>query len=237
MTGPTLTAPFKNETKDPRGFTYIPVEDVIERLNLVLGEGGWSFECELVHVDEHRVAVKGRLSALGVVKEQFGGQNLNKNKDGFAFDLGNDMKGAASDALKKCAQQIGVGLYIPLGHTPRTSSGETSAVTPAGTGEEAPPTQPVSSGPVPSAKRRAASKQTGREEVGDTHDGGVTGGSNESAGDPETRKLIEAYNRLPLDKKAEVTAEKRRLGVSNWFDADLHQLAALKVAVYGGAGE
>ena len=145
---PSLTAPFKNESKDPRGFTYVPVEDVIERLNLVLGTGQWSYECETAHVDDRGIVVKGRLSACGGVYEQYGGQNYNrfgkdhKSSPGEVMDTGNDFKGAASDALKKCAQQIGVALYIPLGHSPRVSETTEVAPSPSESGDRS-PHQPV----------------------------------------------------------------------------------------------
>lgn len=118
MTGPTLTAPFKNtqeKQKAGRSFTYIPASEVIDRLNAVWGIGGWSFECEFIYQDAKNVVVKGSLTnPWGATAEQFGGQEI----PGANADLGDMFKGAASDAMKKCATHFGVGLYIPLKRTP-----------------------------------------------------------------------------------------------------------------------
>uniref|UniRef100_A0A7V3YL91 DUF3072 domain-containing protein n=1 Tax=Candidatus Caldatribacterium californiense TaxID=1454726 RepID=A0A7V3YL91_9BACT len=47
-----------------------------------------------------------------MVKEQFGSKAIAYNPDGSFVDLGDDLKAAASDALKKCATLLGVGLYL-----------------------------------------------------------------------------------------------------------------------------
>ena len=130
MTG-SLTAPFANTSslsKGGRSFTYVPTPEVIERLNACLGYGGWSYEVvEAFHFpvdDPQYVVSRGRLSALGTVKEQYGGQTVNRNKQGVILDLADDYKGSSSDALKKCAAMIGVGLYLSLGRGPTPFSSE-----------------------------------------------------------------------------------------------------------------
>lgn len=93
---------------------YLTGEQIVTRLNEELGWDGWAFEIvdHGYHLDSDAVWVKGRLTAGGKVKEQFGGQAHNRNKQGQIIDVGNDLKGAATDALKKCATLIGVGLYM-----------------------------------------------------------------------------------------------------------------------------
>lgn len=45
-----------------------------------------------------------------MVKEDRGWQPVNRKKDGSLISLGNDFKGADTDALKRCARLLGVGL-------------------------------------------------------------------------------------------------------------------------------
>ena len=47
-----------------------------------------------------------------VAKDGFGGQKIKRTKNGDIVDLGDEFKGAVSDALKKAAQQMGIGLYL-----------------------------------------------------------------------------------------------------------------------------
>lgn len=117
---PTLTAPFAN-TKEVQGMTYVPVAEVIDRLNACIGVGKWG--CEVSAWRDERdpdfVIAKARLTAEGFQPvEQYGGQKINRKRDGEIIDLGNDMKGAISDATKKAAQMWGVALYIPLDRSP-----------------------------------------------------------------------------------------------------------------------
>jgi recombination DNA repair RAD52 pathway protein len=103
--------------------TYIPVSEVITRLNKVLGFDGWSYEiikCERDALDPDFVVAHVRLTVypangeqfLIVNKDGFGGQKIKRTKNGDIVDLGDEMKGAVSDALKKAAQALGIGLYL-----------------------------------------------------------------------------------------------------------------------------
>lgn len=102
--------------------TYIPVSEVINRLNKVLGFNGWSYEiirCERDALDPEFIVAHIRLSVypegdrfVSVVKDGFGGQKIKRTKQGDIVDLGDEFKGAVSDALKKAAQALGVGLYL-----------------------------------------------------------------------------------------------------------------------------
>jgi hypothetical protein len=117
-----LAAPFARTYRDTRGgveLTYITAEQVVSRLNEVLGPGGWSFRI----VEHGRDAEADELWCLGellavvdgqqTVRQQFGSARVKRSgRDGKPLDLGNDLKAAASDALKKCAWSLGVGLYL-----------------------------------------------------------------------------------------------------------------------------
>jgi len=96
---------------------YVTGEMVIARLNEVLGVDGWSFEVRNVQPLENEVWALGRLTiydeARTVVREQAGGQIIGRNRNtGEILELGNDIKGAITDCLKKCATLAGVGLYL-----------------------------------------------------------------------------------------------------------------------------
>ncbi len=96
---------------------YIEGHSVIQRLNDAL-EGGWSFE-----VLEHRVfesldevLVLGRLSTHGLVKSQFGASGIKRNRETQeVICMADAFKAAATDALKKCATLLGVGLDLYAG--------------------------------------------------------------------------------------------------------------------------
>ena len=47
-----------------------------------------------------------------IARDGFGGQKIKRTKAGEIVDLGDEMKGAVSDALKKAAQTFGVALYL-----------------------------------------------------------------------------------------------------------------------------
>lgn len=106
-------------THDKKGMEYITGEQVTSRLNDVLGWDAWSFDVVSHGFDQEsdELWVLGRLVVLvgekAVTREQFGSQKHNRRtSDGAIIDYGFDMKGAATDCLKKCASLIGVGLYL-----------------------------------------------------------------------------------------------------------------------------
>ncbi len=126
-----LAEPFPVEmertvTKSGVALTYIPVSEVINRLNRVFGVTGWSSEilrCERDQHDPDFVVAHVRLTVLqpqdvfsatqAIYRDGIGGQKIKRSrKDNEIIDLGDEMKGAVSDALKKAAQQFGVGLYL-----------------------------------------------------------------------------------------------------------------------------
>jgi hypothetical protein len=124
-----LTRPFRADqirTRQGRSgqqLAYIEVADVIERLNLALPS--WSFEVVSHQVLDDEVVVHARLRAGDVVKEDFGAHEVTKSRnDGTTVCVGDDLKSAASDALKRCARLLGVALDLYKGGdaTPRAAA-------------------------------------------------------------------------------------------------------------------
>ncbi|MEK7446938.1 MAG: Rad52/Rad22 family DNA repair protein, partial [candidate division NC10 bacterium] len=125
---------------------YVEGHSVIHRLNEAL-DGAWSFEIVQHEIREEEVVVIGRLSAEGITKMQFGVSQITREKEsGLPISLGDDLKAAATDCIKKCATFLGVGLHLyadkPIGGrgpAPR------AVVAPATT---APAPQPPATAPV-----------------------------------------------------------------------------------------
>lgn len=90
--------------------SYIETHAVITRLNE--GCDAWSFEVVRHEVHEAEVVVLGKLTADGVVKMAFGGSSITRDQDGEGVSLADDLKAASSDAIKKCASLLGVGLEL-----------------------------------------------------------------------------------------------------------------------------
>jgi hypothetical protein len=110
----------KTLVKSGVSLIYLPISEVIARLNKVLGVNAWSFEIVSVKRDEidadEIIAHVNLIATIGestIIKHGIGGQSVKRmKKDNKPVDLGNDFKGAVSDALKKAAQQLGIGLYL-----------------------------------------------------------------------------------------------------------------------------
>jgi hypothetical protein len=123
-----LAAPFDAVFTDIRGgveLKYVTGEQVARRLNEVLGVGGWSFRIlrHDINAEADEAWALGELVAdIGqrqVVRQQFGSQKLRRSRaTGAPLDLGFDLKGASTDALKKCASLLGVGLYLSRKESP-----------------------------------------------------------------------------------------------------------------------
>lgn len=128
-----------------RDLLYVSGEQVVGRLNDVLGFDGWSFEVKDVKVLEDEVWASGRMTVYvgerTIVREQTGGQIINRTRGvpaqparpaqpadgdrpaipavdakpavkGEIIEIANDIKGAVTDTLKKCATLFGVGAYL-----------------------------------------------------------------------------------------------------------------------------
>ena len=92
---------------------YIEGSSVIQRLNDSF-EAKWSFEIvEHKILDTDEVVVLGKLAASDIVKTQFGSSKITKAREtGDMISLADDLKAAGTDALKKCATLLGVGLHL-----------------------------------------------------------------------------------------------------------------------------
>jgi len=119
-----LSEPFAaNLIKQRRGnfgkkLDYAEAITVIQRLNAVM-EGAWSFTIIGYRIETEEVIVHGELKIAGEVHQQFGGSSITRNAEtGVMLSLADDLKAAASDALKKCASAFGVGLYLYKDSTP-----------------------------------------------------------------------------------------------------------------------
>ena len=119
-----LSTPFPAElegtlNKGGVAFRFVSVNEVIARLNDVLGFENWNFEvlsCERSLEGGDNVIAHVRLTAVvndkTLKREAYGGAEVKAKKNGGLLDLGNDHKIAISDALKKAASLMGVGLYL-----------------------------------------------------------------------------------------------------------------------------
>lgn len=96
----------------PGNLTAIKPIYIVERLNDVFGVGGWIATYEVIPTQGDMAVVKCNLDIpkYDVHIEQFGG---NKNRD-----LGDSYKGAATDALNKCASYLEIGIDIYKQSTP-----------------------------------------------------------------------------------------------------------------------
>ena len=121
-----LVKPFnKSEIKERQGsfgktLSYIEGHAVIRRLNNAF-EHNWSFEITDRLITEGHLVVTGRLKvqvgADTIVKDAFGGKKLTKtkaypDKPSEFLDVASDFKAASTDALKKAATLLGVGLDL-----------------------------------------------------------------------------------------------------------------------------
>ncbi len=128
-----LAAPFDSTFKDVRGgieLEYLTGEQVISRLNEVLGVAGWSFKVleHGFHAESDEAWALGEITAnFGgtlVTRQQFGSQKVKRSRgSGTPLDIGFDLKGATTDSLKKCASLLGVGLYLSRKEVPDLTNG------------------------------------------------------------------------------------------------------------------
>ena len=120
-----LAEPFPQEmertvNKSGTRLTYLPIAEVINRMNRIVGVGNWSSEILNCGRDSHdpdwvvaHVRISARIGQDIVTRDGFGGQKIKRTKSsGDIVDLGDEFKGAVSDATKKALQQFGVGLYL-----------------------------------------------------------------------------------------------------------------------------
>ena len=101
--------------KGGRNLTYLPVAHIVARANEVLGFN-WSYEVVHTFKDGDWITAHVRLTIttddITASRDGFGGQKIKRMKNDDPVDLGDEYKGAVSDALKKAFQSFGVGLYL-----------------------------------------------------------------------------------------------------------------------------
>ncbi len=114
-----LEHPFRpDQIKLKDGVQYVDGASVIQRLNDVLGTANWSFRIMGDPVQlEKEVIIRGRLTAwIGnrkLVKEDFGAHDFARKKSNNEIISRSDtLKSAATDCIKRCAHQLGVGLHL-----------------------------------------------------------------------------------------------------------------------------
>lgn len=91
--------------------SYIETHAVIARLNEACES--WDFTIERYELLDEEVVVLGRLVVEGAVtKTAFGGSTITRDREGRAVSVADDLKAAGSDALKKAASLLGVGLEL-----------------------------------------------------------------------------------------------------------------------------
>ncbi len=122
----SLVAPFPEDAVSSRKGThgktlqYIETWRVVDRLNEAFAHD-WSLRVLEWKLLDAEVVVWAELDAGGVVKHGFGNSTVTRSKDsGEPVSIGDDIKAAASDALKKAATLFGVGLELYSG---RSSAG------------------------------------------------------------------------------------------------------------------
>lgn len=115
-----LSEPFpqgmeKRLNKGGVNLIYIPVSEVINRMNKVLGQNWDKIDGPWQQVGNSIVAqvtVIVRVDDMVVRRDGVGGQKIKMSKQGEPVDIGDEVKGAYSDAFKKAVQTLGVGLYL-----------------------------------------------------------------------------------------------------------------------------
>lgn len=121
-----LSEPFPQEmvrsiNKSGVNLLYIPVSEVTNRLNKVLGVNKWSctvIKCERDAVDTDWIMAHVRIDwyatdeFTSISRDAIDGAKIMRTKQGQIVDMGDAYKSAQSNAFKKAAQSLGVGLYL-----------------------------------------------------------------------------------------------------------------------------
>lgn len=120
-----LTRPFAKVKSRPgrngQGIQYVEGQAIVQRLNDALC-GDWSFRVLEKEFLEAEVLILGELRCGDVVKQAFGGSEITMTREGKVVSLADDCKSAATDALKKAATLLGVGLHLHLADEPSVAS-------------------------------------------------------------------------------------------------------------------
>ena len=120
--------------------SYVETHAVIARLNE--GCDAWSFEVVEHKVLDDEVIVLAKLTADGVIKTAFGGTSITRDRDGRPVSIADDLKAGGSDALKKAASLLGVGLELYGGAPAEAPPGSRTTTTTTKTAPEPAPASP-----------------------------------------------------------------------------------------------
>jgi hypothetical protein len=111
----------KRPAKGGGQWEYVTGGYIKKCLNLLFG-WDWDFEIVDEKIMEGEAIVKGKLTCRSngkvIVKMQFGNKDViyrkqtDTNATKIALSIGNDLKAAATDCLKKCAAEIGIAADI-----------------------------------------------------------------------------------------------------------------------------
>jgi hypothetical protein len=93
-----------------RTLSYVDVSKVLQRLHEACDV--MTFEVVRHEILETEVIVVGRLSADGVVNVDFGTAQITLDGDGRPVSVGDDLKAASSDCIKRCARLLGCPLDL-----------------------------------------------------------------------------------------------------------------------------
>ena len=105
---------YERAAKGGGKWTYVTGTYIKKQLNILFG---WDWDFEVIKFDMNLEAkqciVLGKLTVRAngrtVIKNQFGRSDIKfKRADQTPLDLGNDLKAATTDALKKCASELGI---------------------------------------------------------------------------------------------------------------------------------
>lgn len=100
-----LKRPFaKSDHEFLKEFVYLTEEAICNRIEEV--DPAWTFELQRVERQANQCVVCARLTICGVSREGVGMQTINDK------GVGEPEKGAATDALKRCARLFGIGRYL-----------------------------------------------------------------------------------------------------------------------------
>lgn len=120
----------QREGQGGKRLNYVEAHTVVARLNEACGEDGWSFELVEHAIHDDEVVVVAKLTANGIVKMSFGGADIARDRDGRPLSIADSLKAAGSDALKKAASLLGVGLHL-YGASEEPAAQARSAPTPS----------------------------------------------------------------------------------------------------------
>lgn len=141
--------------------SYVEAHEYVKRLNQAL-DGVWSFEITAHQVTDAECIVIGKLTADNVVKMAFGGSDIKRRKEtGEIICLADDLKSASTDALKKAASLLGVGLHLYGDTAGDNGDGKPSTNGDNGNGQTKGNGQSNGNGGNGEGKSRLSSKQLG----------------------------------------------------------------------------